>query len=80
MCVHGLLCISASDCAQMSVHVCILSTPHPCFEHNLIYRLDSMPDATRLQSATGNLLERLRNIESKVDQIIDALSQTSSGE
>ena len=46
----------------------------------ILHRLDSVADMTRALSVAEGLLERLRNIENKIDQILNAVSQTSSGD
>ena len=38
-----------------------------------------MPDMVRVQSVAESLLERLRTLERKIDQIVDAVSSQQSG-
>ena len=41
-------------------------------------RISYVPNITRVQSSTDSLVERLRNLELKLDQVIDTLSQNET--
>ena len=43
-------------------------------------RLDEIPDMLRVQSSVEGVTERLERLESKLDQIFEAVSQTTPGE
>ena len=43
----------------------------------VMYRLNEVPD---VQSSTNSLAERLRSLEWKIDQVIDAITQNNTQE